>query len=149
MCRAITFYWFVTHILCIIHSSFQCKKGFEIVKDLLEVYPQAATIPDSDGDLPLHLCLFTGKTWDTGIKEVLEADPDSNLMQDRKSHLFPFMIAASKHDIDEAPLHLQALFTGQHKRELSIKKQMALSRLTTVFQLLRSAPFQVRGGIQK
>lgn len=132
MCRAISFYWFVTHILCIIHSSFQCKKGFEIVKDLLEVYPQAATIPDSDGDLPLHLCLFTGKTWDTGIKEVLEADPDSNLMQDRKSHLFPFMIAASKHDIDEAPLHLQALFTGQHKRELSIKKQMALSRLTTV-----------------
>jgi len=116
-------------------------QSHELVRDALKIYPQAASEPDHTGYLPLHLSLYAGKTWNNGIKEIFEAAPDSNLIQDHKTQLFPFMIAASKNDDKGFP-------TGQHEPELSIKKQMFLSELTTVYKLLREAPFQVHGGIR-
>jgi len=149
-------YHIITVIFHLLHAIpfplFLCNinaiQGYELVRDALKIYPQAASKPDHAGYLPLHLSLYAGKTWNSGIKEIFEAAPDSNLIQDHKTHLFPFMIAASKNDDDNSHLRIKGFPTGQHEPELSIKKQMFLSELTTVYKLLREAPFQVHGGIR-
>ena len=114
-------------------------KGYELVNDAIKIYPQAASIPDHNGNLPLHLGLYAGKVWNCGIKEIFEAAPDSNYMMDCTTHLFSFMIAASKKDHK----HIKKVSHRQHEIEMSLKKQTTLSKLTTVFVLLRRAPFQV------
>ena len=72
------------------------------MRDALKIYPKAASKPDHNGYLPLHLSLYAGKTWNSGIKEIFEAAPDSNLIQDHETHLFPFMIAASRNKRQQA-----------------------------------------------
>jgi len=123
-------------------------QSYELVRDALKIYPQAASKPNHNGYLPLHLSLYAGKTWNSGIKEIFEAAPDSNLIQDHKTHLFPFMIAASRNDDDNRHLRIKSLLTGQREPELNFEKQVFLSELTTVFKLLREAPFQVHSGNQ-
>ena len=119
------------------------------MKDALQIYPQVASIPSHHGDLPLHICLYARKTWSTGIKEMFEAAPDSNLNQCHKTGLFPFMIAASKYNNDNGYNPDNTLITRQHKTELSFQKQVFLSELTTIYKLLQAAPFQVCSGILK
>jgi len=116
------------------------------VRDALKIYPKAASKPDHNGYLPLHLSLYAGKTWNSGIKEIFEAAPDSNLIQDHETHLFPFMIAASRNNDDNRHKRNKSLLTGQREPELNFEKQVFLSELTTVFKLLREAPFQVHSG---
>ena len=123
-------------------------QGNELLKDVINIFPQAASIPDSNGDLPLFLGLKAGKRWNSGIREIFQAAPDSNIVQDLETHLFPFMIAASNNNDNNRRKYKKCSLTEQHKTKLCIKNQESLSQLTTVFKLLREAPFQVQGGIQ-
>jgi len=118
-------------------------QSYELVNDALKIYPQAASIPDHNGNLPLHLGLYAGKTWNSGIKEIFEAAPGSNFIQDRSTHLFPFMLAASKNNNDNTHKHIKDLASRELETEISLKKWTSLSELTTIFALLRRAPFQV------
>ena len=117
--------------------------GYELVKDALKIYPHAASISDNHGNLPLHTGLYSGKTWNSGIKEIFEAAPDSNLVQDHKTRLFPFMIAASRYNNDSRNQYDNYVLNGHHKKESRLRKEGSISELTTIFQLLRNAPFQV------
>ena len=91
----------IDFLICLAHFPFCFWLSYimvdhEVIKHTLRVYPKAASIPDSSGNLPLHLSLRAGKTWYTGVKEIFEAAPYAIHVQDRISHQFPFMITASK-----------------------------------------------------
>lgn len=120
-------------------------KGHEIVKDVISTYPEAASIPDSFGKLPLHASLYAGKTWDSGIKEIFEAAPHAIHVQDFRSFHFPFMIAACNKDDIKHQQHIQT--TGPVEQDgnvvSSIQKAVFLSEITTIFELLRRAPSQL------
>ena len=112
--------------------------------DVLKAYPQAASIPDYHGNLPLHLCLCSGKRWDTGVREIFEAAPHATQVKHIASNLPPFSIAASK-----LCMHnhwyptTETLDSYQYKEEVQFDEEETLLGLTTVFQLLRRDPCQV------
>jgi len=112
----------------------------EVIKDVLYMYPEAASVPDPFGDLPLHLSLRAGRTWEAGVKEIFDAAPDAIHVQDRLSRQFPFMIAASKR-FKNGSYYAKEL--GLNRREIESNRQRDLSELTTVFELLRRHPCAV------
>ena len=62
---------------------------------LLEVYPAAATVVNSDGRLPLHCLLEAQHTWHFGgIKELVYAHPNALQTLNIKMNLFPVQMAA-------------------------------------------------------
>ena len=66
-----------------------------VIKALLESYPHAAACADGNGRLPLNLALVTGRTWRSGIADILEACPDALFgTRDTATRLAPFMLAA-------------------------------------------------------
>ena len=84
----------------------------DLVKDLLQINPLAAAVPDYYGYLPLHLNLRAGKKWhNNGVKELFEAAPGALHVVD-KDGLTPVMIASC----------------------------VTHSDLTTIFELLRHNP---------
>ncbi len=95
-------------------------QGNELLKDVLAVNPLAANVKDADGNLPLHLCLKSAKSWTTGIKELVEAAPFALGAIDGETNMFPFMLAAEGKVSDEM------LNPGQ--------------KLSTVYELLRRGP---------
>lgn len=46
-----------------------------VVDSILSLYPEAARIPNDSGKLPLCLAIESGKTWDNGIRSIIEAHP--------------------------------------------------------------------------
>ena len=66
---------------------------------MLHLNPDAAGIVDSEGSLPLHLCLESGKSWFSGgVKELFLAAPSASLRTD-KHHRSALMIATEKCDL--------------------------------------------------
>lgn len=115
----------------------------EILKDIVSVYPQAASIPDRFGKFPLHLSLYAGSTWDTGVKEIFEAAPNLIFVQD-SSGLLPFMIAAyKKTPICNDQHTIVMLNDEQIENKAQFQKKVDLLELTTVFKLLLNSPSQV------
>jgi ankyrin repeat protein len=99
-------------------------QGNELIKDVLAVNPSAANVKDSEGNLPLHLSLKSGKTWSTGINELVKAAPFAIGAMDEESSMFPFMLAAEGKNSDGT------LDPGQ--------------KLSTIYELLRRGPSLIR-----
>ena len=86
--------------------------GNDVAQELVDIYPGAAKVKDSNGSLPLHLSLHAGKQWfNDGIKELFEAAPEALNIRDNGG-LTPVMIASS----------------------------MKGCNLTTIFELMRNGP---------
>jgi len=117
-------------------------QNHEVIKHILIAHPEAASIPDRVGNLPLHISLRAGKTWYTGVKEIFEAAPNAIHVQDRTWCQFPFMIAASKRLNDNCCPAIP-FYPKQHETESSHQNVVNLLELTTVFELLRRNPCAV------
>ena len=80
-----------------------------IVDELLYAAPEAASTPDGDGKLPLHLAFDCGKSWiGGGIKSLVDADPgalekiDLDQYPDiRKAMSFSSQLPSSPSDVSE------------------------------------------------
>lgn len=66
-----------------------------VIEILLGASPRAASVPDSDGRLPLHLAIASNKKWTEGINDIIKAYPDAVMFRDKKTNLYPFMLAAA------------------------------------------------------
>ena len=117
-------------------------KDHEVLRYVLNAYPEAASIPDNLGNLPLHLSLRAGITWYTGVKEIFEAAPHAIYVQDRTSLEFPFMIAAARKFDDNCCIY-HIFEPEQHQTESSHQKVVELLELTTVFELLRRSSLNI------
>jgi ankyrin repeat protein len=76
------------------------------------------------GMTPLHQALLFGKRWSEGAGALVQADPNSALKEDAMTGLQPFTLAA-------------LVCGGDNNKEVE-------SSLTTVFELLRRAPEQLK-----
>ena len=67
--------------------------GADLIDELAELHPEAASEVDSDGRVALHWACATGKSWQGGLKSIFDANPDALLATDSNGHL-PFHLAA-------------------------------------------------------
>jgi ankyrin repeat protein len=65
-----------------------------VIEILIQASSDAACVHDSEGRLPLHLAITSGKRWGEGVKAILEAYPDALTFADSRTGLHPFLQAA-------------------------------------------------------
>jgi len=148
-----------------IRQNFEKTYGSRI-EMLVKKYPEASRKKNVKGELCLHIALRSGKTWDSGIKKILKAEPRGIKIKDTATGLFPFMLAAignKNPSSDEGRAQAEArarskfnksewiLMTeaDQNKEIKAILHNDQLMTLDTVFRLLLAAPSQLKGGIPK
>jgi len=95
-------------------------QGTDLIKTVLAIYPQAAKAKDPEGNYPLHESIKSGKTWSTGVCELVHAAPSVLDEADGETNLYPFMLAAVGKGRDEG------LETGD--------------KLASIYELLRRNP---------
>jgi hypothetical protein len=71
----------------------QPKSSF--IQSVIDLYPEAAMQPNSEGRVPLQLAIHSGMQWSSGLKEILLADPTQLCSQDPSTKLYPFLLAAT------------------------------------------------------
>lgn len=64
------------------------------VCSLLLLFPKASKVPNLAGQLPLHIAVASGKSWDGVVEKLFSLFPSALMMKDGKSCLYPFMVAA-------------------------------------------------------
>jgi ankyrin repeat protein len=64
------------------------------IDTLIDLFPDAASIPNSNGEFALHLCAKSGRLYNDGIDSVFNANPSASTMSDFNG-IAPFMDAAS------------------------------------------------------
>jgi ankyrin repeat protein len=85
----------------------------EIMKLFVQANSQAARAVDASGQTALALALSSGKQWnDEGVEAVFNAAPDMLTRRDRKSCLYPALIAASPGSIKESPENVPQVHKG-------------------------------------
>lgn len=99
------------------------NETYHPLRHLVRKYHGAAIVPNHMGELPLHLALRHGKTWDNGVKELYEAFPSAISSIDPEG-TFPFMM----------PGIASASHTGPRDQNTCLKV------LATTFELLRAFP---------
>ena len=99
-------------------------QGTDIIKEVLAIYPQAAKIKDPHGSYALHQSIKSGKTWSTGVRELVNAAPSVLDDIDEDTSFYPFMLASVEQERDKG------LGTGD--------------KLATIFELLRRNPSHIK-----
>ncbi len=116
---------------------------------LLDVYPQGASIPNSDGRYPINLALLAGKTWLDGVGDIFRADPNIiiNGSVDCITNLPSFMIAALPRS--NAKLGTESKFneriqTNQIDSHVALEEELRASSNTskTILSMWRFLPDQ-------
>jgi ankyrin repeat protein len=83
--------WTVLHTAAASHSA-----GCDLIENVLQLNPGAASVADGEGRYPLHLACAAGRHWEEGgLRMLFEADPSVALIEDRKGYL-PLHIVAMK-----------------------------------------------------
>lgn len=65
------------------------------ISEILQAYPEAASVQNKDGDLPLFLAIRQRIAWKRGLEDIVNAATDILASQDKETGLFPFLLAAS------------------------------------------------------
>jgi len=97
-----------------------------ILKQIANLYPQAAEARTEDGTLPLHLAIRNGHTWIPGIQAIYRSYPAAGSVRDASTGLYPYQLAAAK--------------KPQPEDDDEWDRKRYLSELTTSFELLRADP---------
>ena len=97
-----------------------------IMKQIANLYPQAAETKTDDGSLPLHLAIRNGHTWIPGIQAIYRSYPAAGRVRDANTGLYPYQLAAAK--------------KPQPEDDEEWDRKRYLSELTTTFELLRADP---------
>jgi hypothetical protein len=90
---------------------------------LINAYPPATTHQDAEGHLPLALAALSSLPWNQGTASLFKAYPNALRVKDKKTGLYPFMLAATSEVTDDA------------------------AQIDTIFQLLRLEPSVASSGI--
>ena len=128
------------------------SKEQAIVEYILEKSPLLASTCNNSGKIPLELALMAGRTWTTGIKEIVLANPTSLSQAYESSGLYPFQLAAVG-----KRAQMKSIFTpyippdkrrkvvGEDQHALLLKcDDHDLEQLGTIFELLLQCPFLIK-----
>ena len=111
-----------------------------------------ASTCNNSGKIPLELALMAGRTWTTGIKKIVLANPTSLSQAYESSGLYPFQLAAVG-----KRAQMKSIFTpyippdkrrkvvGEDQHALLLKcDDHDLEQLGTIFELLLQCPFLIK-----
>mmetsp|Transcript_9715 Transcript_9715/g.12308 ORF Transcript_9715/g.12308 Transcript_9715/m.12308 type:complete len:376 (-) Transcript_9715:316-1443(-) len=86
----------------IVHAALSQRQciGNDLFKEILSRYEVSTTIPNNDGDLPLHYAIKKGLKWNNGVYQVFECHKDALYVLDKGVDLPPFLLAASVQNPD-------------------------------------------------
>lgn len=112
-------------------SAYRLRSILEI---LIEEYADAVRVEDVDGRLPLHYALIGHKDWGSGVQALFEAYPESVVVKDPVTGLYPFMLGGmTDGEVEEA--------TKRSTGVISIASAGAdVDRVTTTYMLLQQCP---------
>lgn len=108
----------------------------KVILELLEIYPEAASLPNSDGRVALSLAAGESSVSNCVLQALWRVNPTLLRQLDPVTGLYPFQIAA----LPTAPL---PRITSQRSAEQWRQKADGL-RLTAVFDLIKQAPDLIR-----
>jgi ankyrin repeat protein len=117
------------HVACAIprFGNRTCDHEKSIIQHLLGMYPRAALAVNAQGQLPFHLALRAGISWNEGLSDLFERYPEVIGVYDPVSGLYPFMLAA-------------AAVRGEESSSGGGGEENDCKGLFTVFRLLRADP---------
>ena len=112
--------------------------------------PSLTRTPDRSGRLPLEVALASGRTWHSGVKELILLDSRVLARRDPASGLYPFQsMAPFKDQSDfelEPPVTKRRISSGKQgfavdsEDEPTALDHCDLDRLATIYHLLRDCP---------
>lgn len=132
-----------------------------VVKYLLRKFPDLAFEADSLGRLPIEVALTSGRTWYSGIRELVEANPNSLSQVDSFLGLYPYQLAARPgctnpdafgDDEDGSPRKKRRHCCNKSEvtsgattlTEFAEENETMLHQVDTIFNLLRQCPCLVK-----
>jgi ankyrin repeat protein len=128
-----------------LHIAAACPhSSADLFKKLIEVYPEAAHEPDSQGCYPLHLACSAGKGWNEGLQILFDANASALSICDKRQRL-PFHIAAflyckDSSEIEEVTIKALPSVEALNEKQVGFEKA---AKLDILYQLLRSDPSTV------
>ncbi|OEU18540.1 ankyrin [Fragilariopsis cylindrus CCMP1102] len=116
-------------------ASSKCSDD-ELISNLVQLYPEAASDHDSDARYPLHLACLSGKDWDGGLSSLFEANANAIRCRD-KDGLLPLHIVALRYrtksnDDDDS--------CEDNDNQLTAKETKEAKELSNIFELLKADP---------
>jgi hypothetical protein len=70
-------------------------KDIELITELTQAYPDAASKKNNEGEAPIFIALRERMGWNGGVGELVKVQPDILSSRDRETGLYPFLLAAS------------------------------------------------------
>ena len=126
----------------------------ELLSELVKLFPNAATICDSDGRYPLHLACMSGKVWENGLSSLFKAAPNAIRCRDKEGRLPLHIVAFRNCAKPPALCDRGPKITNRSRRSKSLmaleldrltKKEMREAReLSNIFEILKSDPHALR-----
>jgi len=124
----------------------------ELISELLELYPEAAAVHDSDDRYPLHLACSSGKEWEGGVSIIFEANSDAIRCRDKEG-LLPLHIVAfrccyesqAEHEgtpnvTDIRTRRLSKSAAALEVDQLNAKEKKEAQALSNIFEMLKADP---------
>jgi hypothetical protein len=102
---------------------------------LLAAYPEAASVEDYFGRIPLHTALESGLRWEEGIDCLVSVSPQYLQLIDPVTRLPPFLLAATASRTSPR--------TNEGYESRICRNEGETQYLSTVFSLLRADPSQL------
>jgi ankyrin repeat protein len=128
-----------------LHMVSACRRSTSfLIEKLVELYPEAAHVPDREGQFPLHLACGAGKSWEGGLKVLFEANASALTTYDKKQQV-PFYIAAYLYcrgnpSNRSTPIaEVKPIPSVAALKEKTVNSEEA-AELDILYQLLRSDP---------
>ena len=139
-------------------ASSKCSDD-ELISNLAQLYPEAASDHDSDDRYPLHLACLSGKDWDGGLSSLFEANANAIRCRD-KDGLLPLHIVALRYrtksngdddlceDNDSCPKVTDIIRSRRLSKsglaleadQLTAKETKEAKELSNIFELLKADP---------
>eukprot|EP00536_Pseudo-nitzschia_multiseries_P002319 jgi/Psemu1/183239/e_gw1.30.132.1 len=125
----------------------------ELISKLVELCPEAASTPDTDGRLPLHLACLTKRNWEDGLSHLFDAYPSAIAHRDKRE-LLPLHLVALRYchgdgdlcdtgprvtDVRERRLS-RASEAAETERLVTAKDKREARELTNIYEILRADP---------
>jgi len=125
----------------ILHAAAASKSaGCDLIKAIISLAKNTASVQDSDGRYPLHLACASNRSWeDGGMKDIFDADPSAALSEDVHG-LLPFHIAAMRGSTTPSATTNSSTPSSAAAVESEQADNDDLESLEVLFVLLRSQP---------
>jgi len=121
----------------------------ELLSELVNLYPKAATVCDNDGRYPLHLACMSGKLWENGLSSLFEANANAIRCRDNEG-LLPLHIVAFRNLKPPVTCDSSPKITNRSRRSKSStalemdqntkKEKREAQELSNIFEILKSDP---------